>query len=170
MKKLTVALGVALCAATLAACGSSDSDSSDGDSGDGGGTIKIGFSGDFSGLLAAYDVPVRDGMEFAVDQINAEGGEYTVDLAVDDNKGDPKLTVSQTQTFLDDGRLCMTNNAAERALRCIAVGRSNWTFAGSDAGGRSPRESAATAAATSRRVASRPDPEHAINRQSRGPH
>ena len=37
--------------------------------------------------------------------------------------------------FLDDGRLCMTNNAAERALRCVAVGRHNWTFAGSDAGG-----------------------------------
>jgi len=38
--------------------------------------------------------------------------------------------------FLDDGRLCMTNNAAERALRGIAVGRHNWTFAGSDTGGR----------------------------------
>lgn len=38
--------------------------------------------------------------------------------------------------FLDDGRLCMTNNAAERAVRAIAVGRRNWTFAGSDAGGR----------------------------------
>src|SRR4029079_2567215 len=34
--------------------------------------------------------------------------------------------------FLDDGRLCMSNNAAERALRCIAVGRKNWIFAGSD--------------------------------------
>jgi len=38
--------------------------------------------------------------------------------------------------FLDDGRLCLSNNAAERALRGIAVGRRNWTFAGSDAGGR----------------------------------
>jgi transposase len=38
--------------------------------------------------------------------------------------------------FLDDGRICLTNNAAERALRGIAVGRRNWTFAGSDAGGR----------------------------------
>ena len=37
--------------------------------------------------------------------------------------------------FLDDGRLCLSNNAAERALRCVAVGRKNWTFAGSDAGG-----------------------------------
>jgi transposase len=38
--------------------------------------------------------------------------------------------------FLDDGRLCMTNNAAERELRAVAVGRKNWTFAGSDEGGR----------------------------------
>jgi transposase len=36
--------------------------------------------------------------------------------------------------FLDDGRLCMSNNVAERALRGIAVGRRNWTFAGSDVG------------------------------------
>jgi transposase len=38
--------------------------------------------------------------------------------------------------FLDDGRVCLSNNAAERALRGIAVGRRNWTFAGSDSGGR----------------------------------
>jgi transposase len=38
--------------------------------------------------------------------------------------------------FLNDGRLCMSNNAAERELRTIAVGRRNWTFAGSDEGGR----------------------------------
>jgi transposase len=38
--------------------------------------------------------------------------------------------------FLDDGRLCMSNNAAERGVRPIAVGRHNWTFAGSDEGGR----------------------------------
>src|SRR5436305_1466340 len=38
--------------------------------------------------------------------------------------------------FLNDGRLCMSNNAAERELRAVAVGRRNWTFAGSDEGGR----------------------------------
>jgi transposase len=37
--------------------------------------------------------------------------------------------------FLQDGRICLSNNAAERALRGIAVGRRNWTFAGSDRGG-----------------------------------
>src|SRR6478609_2070478 len=37
--------------------------------------------------------------------------------------------------FLTDGRICITNNAAERALRGIALGRKSWLFAGSDRGG-----------------------------------
>src|ERR1700677_3062246 len=37
--------------------------------------------------------------------------------------------------FLDDGRACLSNNAAERALRGIALGRKSWLFAGSDRGG-----------------------------------
>ena len=38
--------------------------------------------------------------------------------------------------FLKDGRVCLSNNAAERALRGIALGRKSWLFAGSDRGGR----------------------------------
>ncbi|RKK03153.1 IS66 family transposase [Pseudoroseomonas wenyumeiae] len=37
--------------------------------------------------------------------------------------------------FLSDGRVCLTNNAAERALRGVALGRKAWLFAGSDRGG-----------------------------------
>ncbi|WCP13557.1 IS66 family transposase ISAli10 [Sphingobium sp. AntQ-1] len=37
--------------------------------------------------------------------------------------------------FLEDGRICLTNNAAERALRAIARGRKAWLFVGSDRGG-----------------------------------
>lgn len=37
--------------------------------------------------------------------------------------------------FLDDGRICLTNNAAERALRGVALGRKAWLFAGSERGG-----------------------------------
>ena len=37
--------------------------------------------------------------------------------------------------FLDDGRICLTNNAAERALRGIALGRKAWLFTGSQRGG-----------------------------------
>jgi transposase len=38
--------------------------------------------------------------------------------------------------FLDDGRVCLSNNAAERALRGIALGRKSWLLCGSDRGGR----------------------------------
>jgi transposase len=37
--------------------------------------------------------------------------------------------------YLHDGRIAIDNNAAERAIRGVAVGRKNWLFAGSDAGG-----------------------------------
>jgi hypothetical protein len=37
--------------------------------------------------------------------------------------------------FLREGRACIDNTAAERAIRPITLGRRNWTFAGSDAGG-----------------------------------
>ena len=36
---------------------------------------------------------------------------------------------------LDDGRICLSNNAAERALRGIALGRKAWLFTGNDRGG-----------------------------------
>jgi transposase len=39
--------------------------------------------------------------------------------------------------YCDDGRLEMDNNAAERALRAVALGRKNYLFAGSDRGGQS---------------------------------
>jgi transposase len=37
--------------------------------------------------------------------------------------------------FLEDGRVCISNNAAERGLRGIALGRKSWLFCGSDRGG-----------------------------------
>jgi transposase len=37
--------------------------------------------------------------------------------------------------FLGDGRICISNNAAERALRGVALGRRAWLFAGSERGG-----------------------------------
>ena len=37
--------------------------------------------------------------------------------------------------FVDDGRIEIDNNRVERQMRTVAVGRKNWLFAGSDAGG-----------------------------------
>ncbi len=42
----------------------------------------------------------------------------------------PALTL-----FLDNWRVCLSNNEVERALRGVAVSRGNWTFCGSDASG-----------------------------------
>ena len=39
------------------------------------------------------------------------------------------------ERVVHDGRICLSNNAAERALRGIALGRKAWLFAGSDRGG-----------------------------------
>jgi transposase len=39
------------------------------------------------------------------------------------------------ELFCGDGRIEMDNNAAERALRAVALGRKNYLFAGSDSGG-----------------------------------
>ena len=36
--------------------------------------------------------------------------------------------------FLGDGRICLTNNVAERALHGLALGRKSWLFAGSQRG------------------------------------
>jgi Transposase IS66 family len=38
--------------------------------------------------------------------------------------------------FVDDGHLCMSNNAAERELRAVAMGHKNWTVAGPVEGGK----------------------------------
>jgi transposase len=37
--------------------------------------------------------------------------------------------------FLENGRICLSNNAAEQALRGVALGRKSWLFCGSDRGG-----------------------------------
>lgn len=54
--------------------------------------------------------------------------------------------------FLEDGCICLTNNAAERELRSVALGRKAWLFAGSDRGG----ERAAVMYKRARRLPRRP--------------
>ena len=51
--------------------------------------------------------------------------------------GDPlrARSLECVATFCEDGRVEMDNNAAERALRTVALGRKNYLFAGSDSGG-----------------------------------
>src|SRR4051812_44800891 len=45
------------------------------------------------------------------------------------------ISAASITRFLGDGRICLSNNAAERNLRGVALGRKAWLFAGSDRGG-----------------------------------
>lgn len=73
--------------------------------------------------------------------------EFAAWLALAETQSLPKsplgraITYAQNQwpalvRYVDDGRLAISNNAAERALRCFAVGRKNWLFFQREGGGR----------------------------------
>jgi hypothetical protein len=55
-----------------------------------------------------------------------------------DLAGAIRYTLSRWEALtliLRDGRTCIDNNAAERSMRPMCLGRKNWLFAGSDSGG-----------------------------------
>ena len=61
------------------------------------------------------------------------GGRLQIGMAAG-IKSESVAGLDRNSHFLDDGRICLTNNAAERALRGIALGRKSWLFAGSQRG------------------------------------
>jgi transposase len=77
-------------------------------------------------------VPLLDELKRAFEAaLNKISGKSTLAGAIRYAYGRwPSLT-----RYTTDGRLEMTNNAAERAIRPLALGRKNWLFAGSDTGG-----------------------------------
>jgi branched-chain amino acid transport system substrate-binding protein len=95
---------VALAVGGIAAGCGDDDDSSDSEGG-GDTTVKIGFSAALSGPYAAYDAPLLAGMEFAAQQIEADGGidGYTAEIISKDNKGEQTQTATTTQELLDEG-------------------------------------------------------------------
>jgi branched-chain amino acid transport system substrate-binding protein len=119
MTRRLAPLTAVLAALTFAACGD---DSSGGDSASGGGkklTLSIGYSGALTGLYAAYDEPVLNGMKYAAEKVNA-AGDVKVEIVSADNAGTAQQTVQTTQKMLDD----------EVLLHVIGVGD------GRNAGGR----------------------------------
>ena len=95
---------------------------------------------DINGLCAASRLAVRqDRSRPLVGTLEAWMREQRVKLSRHDPVAkalDYMLTRWPAFTrFLDDGRVCLTNNAAERALRGLALGRKSWLFCGSDRGG-----------------------------------
>jgi branched-chain amino acid transport system substrate-binding protein len=69
------------------------------------GPIVIGYVGDFSDVYSFYDLPVRDGAQFAVDEINADGGVLgrELELVARDGRNDQAETVQLIEEMLSEG-------------------------------------------------------------------
>ena len=114
-KKLVFTGLVAASAVVLAGCssgGGSDSDS-----------VVIAHVGDFSGDWSFYDVPFRDGMQIAVDEINADGGidGRQIDFLTTDGRGDQAESVRGVEDALDAGASWITGTTASGAWQAQAA-------------------------------------------------
>jgi branched-chain amino acid transport system substrate-binding protein len=108
---LPLALVLAL---TAAACAGGD----EGDSGDGEGPIVIGFPADLSSTYSYYDVPMRDGAQFAVDEINAAGGVLgrQLELKVIDQRNDVTETTKVTQRLIGENVVYLMGTTGDAAV------------------------------------------------------
>lgn len=68
-------------------------------------SIKIGYPGDFSDVYSFYDVPVRDGARFAIEEINAAGGVLgrPLELITRDCRNDQGAGVRLTEELIREG-------------------------------------------------------------------
>ncbi len=78
-----------------------------------------------------FDVHKAQGSPLAAEAIKRIGALYGIEEAI---RYALKLWTALVR-YAGDGRIEIDNNAAERSLRAIAIGRKNYLFAGSDAGG-----------------------------------
>ncbi len=96
---ITAIAVAALLAFAVAGCGEEEATEGEAE------VFKIGFCADLSGGYSSYDTPIRDGAQFAVDEINAAGGVNgtQLELIVKDNKNDKALAIQTTQELMDEG-------------------------------------------------------------------
>jgi branched-chain amino acid transport system substrate-binding protein len=92
----------------LAACGDDDGDGGDDAAEEGGeptgDPIRIGTLTSLTGPFAAWGVQVRDGMQLAVDEINADGGVdgRPLELVVSDDQSDPDAGATEMERLLEE--------------------------------------------------------------------
>ena len=122
MKMLKKAASLALASAlvfSLAACGSeggkSDGGSSDSD------VFRIGGIGPTTGDNAIYGTAVKNGIQLAVDEINADGGinGYQIEYSFEDDQSDSEKAVNAYNTLKDWGMQMLVGTVT--STPCTAV-------------------------------------------------
>ncbi len=123
MKMLKKAASVALASAlvfSLAACGSKDGGDS-GSSSSGGDVFMIGGIGPTTGDNAIYGNAVKNGVQLAVDEINADGGinGYQIEYKFEDDQSDSEKAVNAYNTLKDWGMQMLIGTVT--STPCTAV-------------------------------------------------
>ncbi len=117
MKKRYLIIGLLLVAAlalALAACGGDDTEGDGGSAGTGE-VFKIGYSADLSDGYSSYDTPILQGVEYAIEEINAAGGinGMTLELEYKDNKNDKALSIQTAQELINAGIQYMVGTTSD---------------------------------------------------------
>ena len=122
MKMLKKAASVALASAmvfSLAACGSNGGGSDEGNSD--ATTFKIGSIGPITGDTAIYGTAVQNGIQLAVDEINADGGinGYQIEYKFEDDQSDSEKSVNAYNTLKDWGMQMLVRRLLRRHMLII---------------------------------------------------
>ena len=122
MKMLKKAASLALASAmvfSLAACGSNGGGSDEGNAD--ATTFKIGGIGPTTGNNAIYGTAVQNGIQLAVDEINADGGinGYQIEYQFEDDQSDSEKSVNAYNTLKDWGRQMLVGTVT--STPCVAV-------------------------------------------------
>jgi urea transport system substrate-binding protein len=124
-----IVMGMLVAALMLAACGSSGDDSTStgsatsGSSGTDKGTVKIGVLAPITGSLAPYGTAMKNGMDVAVDLINADGGfgGRKVEYTLVDDQTDPKAATTQARKLLVQDRVDLLMGTTSSATTLAVI-------------------------------------------------
>ena len=122
MKKLfALLMAVLMVIGLFAGCASSDSDSGDkgADGGSEGNTIKLGMCGPLTGGAAVYGVAVKEGMQIAVEEINAKGG-LQFELKCEDDEHNPEKAINAYNSLVDWGMQIMAGPVTTAPSTAVA--------------------------------------------------
>ena len=119
-KAASLALASAL-VVSLAACGSNGSDDSKEGSSSGSDVLMIGGIGPTTGNNAIYGTAVKNGIQLAVDEINADGGinGYQIEYQFEDDQSDSEKSVNAYSTLKDWGMQMLVGTVT--SAPCVAV-------------------------------------------------
>jgi len=123
-KKAAVVAMSCMMVFALAGCGGGSSSSSDGD------TLTLGAIGPLTGPAAIYGQAVINGAQLAVDEINANNPEVTLELLTQDDEHDAEKSVNAYNKLLDEGMQIMVGPTTTAPATAVAAeAYANRTFA-----------------------------------------